>query len=57
MAWAATMTLDSTGKWPSVCTGQCTYVWKTDRAWKGTCRVFRLGLNDSSDHTANCSFN
>ncbi|WP_223279703.1 PxKF domain-containing protein [Streptomyces sp. SDr-06] len=51
------MTPDSTGKWPSVCTGQCTYVWKTDRAWKGTCRVFHLGLSDSSDHTANCSFN
>lgn len=34
-----------------------TYVWKTDSAWKDTCRTFTLGLNDNSTHTANFSFN
>ncbi|MFE3186436.1 PxKF domain-containing protein [Streptomyces violascens] len=32
------------------------YVWKTDSAWKDTCRVFHIGLNDGSDHTALFSF-
>jgi hypothetical protein len=26
--------------------------WKTDKAWKGTCRVFRLLLVDGSEHIA-----
>jgi CheY-like chemotaxis protein len=25
-----------------------TYIWKTDKAWKGTCRQFVLGLKDGS---------
>ncbi|MDV9187061.1 PxKF domain-containing protein [Streptomyces sp. SR27] len=29
-----------------------TYVWKTDKAWAGTCRTFTLGLNDGTTHTA-----
>ncbi|WP_406502909.1 PxKF domain-containing protein [Streptomyces sp. NBC_00212] len=33
-----------------------TYVWKTDRAWKDTCRTFDLKLADGSDHTANFKF-
>ncbi len=28
---------------------QYVYTWKTDAAWKGTCRRFELGLNDESD--------
>jgi hypothetical protein len=28
------------------------YVWKTDRAWAGTCRRLVLGLNDGTRHTA-----
>ena len=28
------------------------YVWKTDRAWAGTCRRLVFGLNDSSSHSA-----
>jgi hypothetical protein len=28
------------------------YVWKTDKAWAGTCRRLALGLNDSSSHSA-----
>ncbi|MET8508382.1 PxKF domain-containing protein [Streptomyces sp. NPDC004787] len=33
-----------------------TYVWKTDRAWAGTCRTFHLGLSDGSDHVAHFQF-
>lgn len=32
------------------------YVWKTDPAWKGTCRRFDLGLIDNSKHSAAFSF-
>jgi hypothetical protein len=28
---------------------QYNYVWKTEKNWAGTCRVFSLGLNDGSD--------
>ncbi|HEX5632861.1 MAG TPA: PxKF domain-containing protein [Gemmatimonadales bacterium] len=28
--------------------GEYTYVWKTERAWAGTCRDFTLALNDGS---------
>ncbi|MEV3855147.1 PxKF domain-containing protein [Streptomyces sp. NPDC050095] len=33
-----------------------TYVWKTDSAWKNTCRTFDLKLGDNSDHYANFKF-
>lgn len=33
-----------------------TYVWKTDKAWAGTCQKFILGLNDGSTHTATFQF-
>ena len=32
--------------------GQYVYVWKTDKAWKSTCRVLEMKLNDGSLHTA-----
>jgi hypothetical protein len=32
--------------------GQYTYVWKTDKAWAGTCRLLTVKLVDSSSHTA-----
>jgi hypothetical protein len=32
------------------------YVWKTDKAWKGTCRVLALRLKDGSDHFAKFRF-
>lgn len=35
---------------------QYKYVWKTDKAWKGTCRKLILKLNDSSIHVANFQF-
>lgn len=29
-----------------------TYVWKTQNAWKGTCRILALRLTDGRDHFA-----
>ena len=38
-------------------TGQYTYVWKTDNAWKDTCRQLTLQLTDGTNHQANFQFN
>ena len=35
-----------------VATDTYTYVWKTAKAWAGTCRLLTLRLSDGSDHTA-----
>jgi hypothetical protein len=32
------------------------YVWKTDKAWKGTCRQLNVKLNDGTSHIANFQF-
>ncbi|MCI0557734.1 MAG: PxKF domain-containing protein [Nitrososphaera sp.] len=32
------------------------YVWKTNKAWAGTCRQFNVHLKDGSDHQANFRF-
>ncbi|MET4144240.1 hypothetical protein ABIB45_001107 [Arthrobacter sp. UYCo732] len=32
--------------------GKYTYVWKTDKAWANSCRMFQLKLNDGSVHTS-----
>ena len=37
-------------------TDQYTYVWKTDKSWKGTCRQLILKLNDGSLHAGNFQF-
>ncbi|NUP50127.1 MAG: cell shape-determining protein [Catenulispora sp.] len=37
-------------------TNTYTYVWKTQKAWAGTCQVFTLGLNDTSSHVADFQF-
>jgi hypothetical protein len=37
-------------------TDQYTYIWKTDRRWRGTCRMLVLGLNDGSQHFAKFQF-
>ena len=34
-------------------TDEYTYIWKTDKAWAGTCRQLVLTLNDGSTHVAN----
>jgi hypothetical protein len=33
-----------------------TYVWKTNRSWRGTCRQLVVRLNDGSEHTASFQF-
>lgn len=33
-----------------------TYVWKTQKAWKGTCRILVVRLTDGSDHFAKFRF-
>ena len=35
---------------------QYVYVWKTDKAWAGTCRQLVAMLNDGTDHVANFKF-
>jgi hypothetical protein len=32
------------------------YVWKTQKAWKGTCRILNVRLKDGSDHFAKFRF-
>jgi hypothetical protein len=36
--------------------GTYTYVWKTDKAWVGSCRQMTVKLNDGSAHTASFKF-
>jgi len=36
--------------------GQYNYVWKTDKAWAGTCRQLIIKLVDGTVQTANFSF-
>jgi hypothetical protein len=51
-----TVTASSSGLAYDTATGQYSYVWKTEKAWAGTCRQFTLRLNDGSDHVANFQF-
>jgi hypothetical protein len=37
-------------------TGQYTYVWKTQRAWKGTCRMLVVSLSDNNQYLARFRF-
>ena len=37
-------------------TDQYSYVWKTDRAWKGTCRMLAVKFNDGSQYFAKFRF-
>ena len=37
-------------------TDQYIYVWKTDKAWRGTCRTLVVRLKDGSDHFAKFRF-
>jgi len=36
--------------------GQYNYVWKTEKAWAGTCRQLTLKLKDGTVHLANFKF-
>jgi hypothetical protein len=37
-------------------TDEYTYIWKTDKLWRGSCRMLVLGLNDGSQHFAKFQF-
>jgi hypothetical protein len=37
-------------------TGQYSYIWKTNKAWKGTCRMLVVKLTDGSQHLAKFRF-
>ena len=37
-------------------TDRYTYTWKTDKAWKGTCRLLVVRLSDGTDHFAKFRF-
>jgi len=37
-------------------TGQYVYVWKTNKAWAGTCRQLDVQLSDGTDHLADFEF-
>ncbi len=37
-------------------TATYTYVWKTEKAWAGSCRTFHLTLADGTDHVADFQF-
>jgi hypothetical protein len=39
-----------------VAAGQYIYVWKTEKAWAGTCRQLVIKLNDGTYHRANFNF-
>ena len=36
--------------------GQYSYIWKTEKAWAGTCRVLSLRLADGTEHPAAFQF-
>jgi Regulator of Chromosome Condensation (RCC1) repeat protein len=38
-------------------TGMYSYIWKTEKAWGGTCRLLTIRLVDGTDHTALFKFN
>jgi hypothetical protein len=40
----------------SITTAQYTYTWKTEKAWKGTCRQLEMKFNDGSVLRANFKF-
>jgi hypothetical protein len=49
---AATTTAGSSGLSNDPTNDQYTCVWKTDKAWAGTCRVLTLQLDDATEHLA-----
>ncbi len=46
----------SSGLSYDVATDQYNYVWKTDKAWAGSCRTLVVKLNDGTVHRANFQF-
>jgi hypothetical protein len=51
-----TVSADSSGLSYDAASGRYVYVWKTDRAWAGTCRQLVLKLEDGSTHRVTFTF-
>lgn len=51
-----TVTAGSSGLSYDATTDEYTYVWKTNKGWKGTCRQLVVRLDDGTEHVANFSF-
>lgn len=51
-----TVTAGSSSLSYNAATDQYTYVWKTERAWAGTCRTLVVKLDDGTYHQANFNF-
>jgi hypothetical protein len=51
-----TVTAGSSSLSYNTTTGQYTYIWKTERSWKGTCRMLIVRLNDNTEHLAKFRF-
>lgn len=52
-----TATAGSSGLSYNASVDQYVYVWKTEKAWAGTCRQLVVRLNDGTDHVALFQFN
>jgi hypothetical protein len=48
--WVATRSAGGGGLTYDPLSGQYAYVWKTEKAWAGTCRVLALNLVDGTEH-------
>jgi hypothetical protein len=51
-----TVTAGASGLQYAAATQTYTYVWKTQKAWSGTCRRFTLELDDGTLRTADFQF-
>ena len=51
-----TVTASASGLSYDAASGQYRYIWKTDKAWAGTCRQLVLKLVDGTEHIANFKF-
>jgi alpha-tubulin suppressor-like RCC1 family protein len=51
-----TVTAGSSSLQYDTATGQYIYVWKTEKAWAGQCRLLTVRLNDGTNHTAMFKF-
>jgi len=52
----ATVAAEASGLQYHAVSQQYTYVWKTEKAWAGTCRELTLTLDDGTPHTARFQF-
>ena len=51
-----TVTAGSSSLSYSATTDQYNYVWKTDRSWRGMCRMLVVRFNDGTEHLAKFRF-